>query len=223
MFELKKWKLDTHGPSVKAVGKCYGNPRFPKGYYIRTSSVITADISNEPEQIILTTYSGSHYSLSFGEIDEEAYKSTGECAKVLGLELDMERCLCLRQQEVKRTIERLEGVLEPREMYAGIDESLKIYEAYYRPEQGEITKVAAVCHTGMFTDSVIVGGCTRRPYPCEWRYMIDGRRICCYVWEGQLDAVRIFNEGRDFHMEDGKRDILCKGNEITFVKRQGGQ
>ncbi len=50
---------------------------------------------------------------------------------------------------------------------------------------------------------------------------IDGSHISCYQWNGLLDAVRIFNEGKDFVLEDSGREVLCKSNELTTVTLQG--
>lgn len=124
MFVLKKWRLDLYekelvmgngegggisiwirpaqGGGKKAVvarGTCYGNPRFPEGRRVRTSKIVKADIREGAEQLILTTYSGSQYGLDFGEMDGEAYESTRESAKCLGIEPDVERCLWLWRQK----------------------------------------------------------------------------------------------------------------------------
>lgn len=221
MFALKKWKLDDYGDQVIARGKCYGNPRFPEGRYIHTSAIVKTEISKESEQLILTTYSGSSYRLDYAELDEEAYESTKESVKYLGTDLDLERCLWLRQQEQKKTMVWLEGILDPCELYVKINQYLKVDEAYYRTEQGEIVKMEAGCHTGMFVDSVLVGDYGRWPpkYPCNWRYMIDGGRISCYLWDGPLDAVKILSEEKDFVIEDSGREVPCKRNEICVLER----
>ena len=234
MFELKRWKLDSctgtlqegdreAAAAVIARGKCYGNPRFPEGRSIHTSAVVKAELSMESEQIILTTYSGSQYRLDFGEMDGEVYESTRKNAVCLGLETAVERCFRLWQQKQERTRKWLSGLLRPCELYVKINGNLRVEEAFYRTEQGEVVKAAAGCHIGMFMDSVIVGDWEGIPgkYPYGWRYMIDGSRISCYQWNGLLDAVRIFNEGKDFVLEDSGREVLCKSNELTTVISQG--
>ncbi len=221
MFELKKWKLEKTGKQIIGWGRCYGNPRFSEGCYIRTSYIAKAEILEEQEQILLTTYSGSRYALPFAGFDEEQWETTAELVKALGLELDSRRCVQLKEQAEEGKKKWLEDLLQPCEIYVKIDESLMAQEVYYRTEQGEIIKMAAGCHTGMFIDSVLIGyGGFFRKCPCGWRYMIDGGgRITCYFWDGSLDAVRIHNEGRDFIVENGGREILCKGNEITVIER----
>ncbi len=88
MFELKKWKLDKSGKGIIARGKCYGNYRFPEGRSVHTSCVVKAEVLEEREQILLTTYSGSHYALCFTEFDEAAWETTAKLIKELGLNLD---------------------------------------------------------------------------------------------------------------------------------------
>lgn len=224
MFELRKWKWDVCGKRNRVVarGKCYGNPCFPEGHYIRTSAIAKAELSRDSDRVILTTHSGNCYGLDFGEIDEEVYESTREKAKILGIDLDVERCLELLHQAQQRTIERLEGILEPCELYVKINECLMTEEAYCRTEQGEIVSVPVDFHVGMFTDSVIVGdyGWRSEKYPFEWRYMIDGSRISCYFWDEWLEAVKIFCEGDGVTVENFGRESFCKGHEITVIKRR---
>ena len=223
MYELKKWQLNCRGEKVIARGRCYGNPKFHEGCFIHTSPVMKAELSEE--KIVLTTRSGSHYELSFGEIDESEKELTGEAAEALGLSLDMERCLSLWQQARERKREYLAEILNPSEMYIKLDGELMAEEAFYRTGQGEIIELIIRRHMGMFTDSVIVGGLewNRRECSCEWRYMICGSGISVYFWNGQLDVVRIFHEGPDFVAGDLGREILCRRNEITAVERLGDE
>lgn len=225
MYALRKWQLNCRGEKVIARGRCYGNPKFHEGCFIHTSAVMKAELSEEMERIVLTTRSGSHYGLSFGEIDESEKALTGEAAEALGLSLDMEKCLNLWQQDRERKREYLAEILNPCEMYVKLDGELMAEEAFYQTVQGEIIEVEIGRHVGMFTDSVIVGGSgwNRREYSCEWRYMICGSRISVYFWDGRLDVVRIFHEGPDFVAGDSGREILCRRNEITAVERLGDQ
>lgn len=222
MFELKNWKLDWREEQIVGRGRCYGNPRFPEGSYIHTSHIVKAEVLPERERILLITHSGSHYALDFGGFDEESWETTAELFKVLGLDFNRNRCEELKEEAEKRKKKGLEDVLRPRELYVRVRDSLMAEEAYYRTEQGEIVKMTVGCHVGMFTNSVIIGGCSDflRGYPCGWRYLIDGgRRITCYFWDGPLDAVQVFNEGGDFVAENGGTELLCKEDEMTEIKR----
>ncbi|MCI8661052.1 MAG: hypothetical protein HFG54_12560 [Lachnospiraceae bacterium] len=222
MYELKKWQLSCRGEKVVGKGRCYGNPKFCEGCFIHTSAVVEAKLSEDRDRIFLTTRSGNQYVLFLGEMDEGAKEITWEGAKVLGLSLDRERCLSLLQQAQQERREYLEGILKPCEMYVKLNGALMTAEAYYRTEQGELLELEAGCHVGMFTDSVLVGGFgwNQKKCSCEWRYMICGSGISCYFWDGELDAVRIFNEGQDFIAEDSGRKILCKEKEITVLNRK---
>lgn len=216
-FTLKRWKLDSFKEKIIAWGNCYGNPEFFKGCYIYTSAIEKAEISEALKRIIVTTHSGNQYALDFAEIDETAYESTKEKAKALGLCLDW-------QQAQKRTRKQLEEILRPCEMYVKINESLMTEAAYYRTRKNEIVKVAVRCSCGMFTDSVLVEKYDWHSMECfgGWRYLILdwGRRISSYFWNEELEALKVFNEGNDFMIEDFGREILCNKKELTTIKRQ---
>lgn len=86
MYKLKKWHFELWGKN-KAIawGFVYGNPRFLQGTFISTSTIREISFDEDEEQIVLKTKSGSHYVLSYSELNMDALEHTRACSIALNI------------------------------------------------------------------------------------------------------------------------------------------
>lgn len=86
-MELRNWYLSIYNNDlVLARGDVYDSPRFPEGYFIRTSRI--EDYEMTDTALIVTTHSGSHYEMNFSELNHTQDSSTREALKVLKISDD---------------------------------------------------------------------------------------------------------------------------------------
>ena len=86
MYKLKNWHFELWGKN-KAIawGFVYDNPRFPQGTFISTSTIREISFDEDEGQIVLKTKSGSHYVLSYYELNVDALEHTRACSSVLNI------------------------------------------------------------------------------------------------------------------------------------------
>ena len=86
MYKLKKWHFELWGKN-KAIawGFVCGNPRFLQGTFIGTSTIREISFDEDEEQIVLKTKSGSHYVLSYSELNMDELENTRACSDALNI------------------------------------------------------------------------------------------------------------------------------------------
>ena len=219
MYILRNWHLTMHEDVVIGHGDCFGNPKLPEGLHVHTSSVIKCENDFDKNELRLFTKSGSCYHLPYAEINDGLSADTQAAAEALGISLDVGKCAECRREEENGLKRQLADILNCRELFVQMTGGDAAFRAYYKTADGVIIDAPIHVHTGMFTDSVLIGGGSAL-CECDWRFFPRGGQIECYQWAGELEAVRLENLGTDFIYRGYSRDILCKHGEMIVVTKE---
>ena len=92
MYILRNWYLTMHEDVVIGHGACFGNPKFPEGLPVHTSSILKGENDPDKNELRLSTKSGSCYHLAYAEINGSLLTDTRVAAGALGISLDVGKC-----------------------------------------------------------------------------------------------------------------------------------
>lgn len=218
MFILKNWYLTTHKDRAIGYGNCFGNPKFPEGFYVHTSSICKGENDPEKSELRLFTKSGSCYHLPYAEINDAYSEDTRTASEILGISLDIGECAKRRREEEEGRKLRLADELACRELYVQMTGGDGAFRAYYKTADGAVIGIPILVHTGMFDDSVLI---IDRACGCDWRFFPLGTGIQCYHWADEPETVWLENLGADFVYKGASGDILCKHGEMIVVTKEG--
>lgn len=220
MFRLKEWYLSASadGLSGHGHGNCYGNPKFYSGQLIITSHIVRIEVENEEKQLKLFTESGSCYVLDYADIKNSAIKSTQQVLSNMGVVIDLQKCIALKEEKIKATMEKMKELLNPNELYVAMTGGHGVVEAYFKKEDNTIVPISVSVHVGMIQDSILVADWATGL--CDWRIFPDAYAVEPYHWSDNLEAVHIENVGEDFKFKGSSREILCKSGVVTVIKSE---
>lgn len=217
MYTMKNWYLDPYNDKFRCRGHCYGNPRFFSGEFVTTSYIVSIEVEDDEERLKLFTKSGSCYILGYADISESAVEQTEKALKSMGVALDLQRCVRLKEDRLKTFKVELAGLLKPNELYVVMTGGLGIVEAYFKSEE-DVVQMPVRVHTGTFQDSIYVSDYATGL--CDWRIFPNVFCVQPYHWSDNIQAVHINNVGDEFYFKGTSREILCKSGEVTVIKHE---
>lgn len=211
MPTLHRWRLTAGGGCVTAHGIVSGHPKLENGLFIHTSAVTEAVIVDGV--LLLTTRSGSMYTLRPESIAPKCREETAECLRTFQIDGGfVERC-------VRAHLEAAEAAghtLAPGQLFLEVVGNA-VVRALFKAGEEELLSVRPTVHAGMFQDSVLVtdweGG------KVDFRYFPEKDRLRPYHISDGLTEIVICNLGTT-DVAFGQRDTarLCPAGELTVLR-----
>lgn len=218
MYRLKNWNLEESELDYIGRGTCYENPRFFSGEFITTSRILRVEVENEENRMKIFTFSGSCYVLEYADICPFMAESTQNVLRIMNVEVDLQRCIALREERINATKKKMSELLNPNELYVIMPGSMSIEEAYFKGKDEAITQIDIRVHIGTFVDSILVGDWITGL--CDWRIFPSIGAVKPYHWSDSIEAVYIENVGETFVFMGSKREIPCNSGEVTVIKSE---
>lgn len=203
MVEIKNW----HASYNVAKGAVYGhknNPNCPDGKYIHTSNIV--DIYNVGDSIEMQT-KNTLYTLKKNEISDGYYTYDFEnkisvlhnwllkyCSEGEQVYSELLEILELKKSKFLNIAQRI----NPRECILALSSDCAYYfdKAYVKDSSGNLILVDNNVHTGMFQDSVLIGGDSPRYFPFKDNNILFYLSYYTEVNDEELESTgAIYNSG----------------------------
>lgn len=213
MPTLYRWRLTAGGGCVTAHGIVSGHPKLENGLFIHTSAVTEAVTVDGV--LLLTTCSGSVYTLRPESIAPQCREKTEECLRTFQIDGGfVERCV----QAHLETAEAAGRTLAPGQLFLEVVGNA-VVRALFKAGEEELISVRPTVHAGMFQDSDSVLVTDLEGGRVDFRYFPEKDRLRPYHISDGLTEIVVRNLGTaDVVFGQQGTARLCPAGELTVLR-----
>ncbi len=217
---LFSWYIKAHGPVFLAHGIVSGHPKLPEGEAVHTSSLIRAE--EEENGLLLKTQSGSVYHVRAEEFSARESRPELPPPERLGLAPEIwERCALARERAAKAEKDALLGLHASAGTLRLRVAGAAVLSALWCGREGQVRRVPAATHLGMFQDSVLIRDFFEdEDGPCQldFRYFPYPNRLEPYEVSEDIKKILLVNDGaRDVSFGYGQRKTVCPAKTAAVI------